>query len=318
MKSIITLFLLTVSGLLQAQQKDTVTFFIDGMDHTVEPKMATYLRIGIRQDTMWRVYDLYLHGDKLRMQGWSKDDSLQVKHGPHEYFSKQGKLIEKGSYMNGRKLGLWKQFSENGRTIDSTLYIDGMPAGTSYRYNENGTVISKGEFDNEGKGNGTVVHYYANGTVRDSGNYSQNQRTGVWYFYREDKSIASDVTFEKDSAVSSHNFDMKGTLISSELIEVEASYPGGDNAWNKYLGNIIGKIYDRKDYLTYQGSCMIDFAVEKDGTIQYCDIVESSNDKLAEYAMSMIKKTKKWNAAVQYNLPVKAWRRQRFTYYITE
>lgn len=318
MKSIITLFLFTVSGLVQAQQKDTISFYIDGLGNTAEPKMATYLRIGIRQDTLWQVFDLYLHGDKIRMKGWSKDDSLRIKHGPHEYYSKQGKLIEKGMYLNGKKQGLWKQLSESGRTIDSTIYKNGIPVGIYIRYNENGAVVSRGTFDTEGNGNGTVIHYYGNGSVRDSGVSVNNERSGVWYFFREDNSKASEVRFEKDSAVSSNNYDVKGNLMSSKLIEQEAGYPGGDEAWNKYLGSVIGKIYDKKDYLSYTGSCMIQFIVEKDGSIQQCEIIESSNDKLADYAMSMIQKSRKWNAAIQYNLPVKAYRRQRFSFYITE
>ncbi|HEX4957064.1 MAG TPA: energy transducer TonB [Lacibacter sp.] len=318
MKNIITVFLVLTIHFAQAQQKDTVSFFIDGMDQTVDPRLATYLRIGIRQDTLWQVYDLYLHKNKIRMKGWSKDDSLHIKHGPHEYYSKEGNLTEKGIYLNGKRQGLWKQFSETGSTFDSVVYKHGIPVGLSLGYYENGTVSWKRAFDTDGNGNGTLVHYYRNGSVRDSGTYNNNQRTGVWIFFREDKSKASEITFEKDSAIASNNYDAKGKLIASKLIEQEATYPGGDEAWNKYLGTVIGKLYDKKDYLTYVGSCMIQFIVEKDGSIQYCEIVESSNDKLAEYVMSMIPKSKKWNAAVQYNLPVKAWRRQRFTFYITD
>lgn len=318
MKSIITLFLFTISGLVQAQQNDTISIYIDGMGKTAEPKKATYLRIGIRQDTLWQVYDLYLHGDKIRMKGWCKDDSLQIQHGPHEYFSKQGKLIEKGMYLNGKKQGLWKQFSESGRTIDSTTYKNGIPAGIYVRYNENGAVVSKGVFDPDGNGNGTVIHYYNNGAVRDSGVAVNNERSGVWYFFREDKSKASEVRYEKDSAVSSKYYDVKGNLMSSKLIEQEANFPGGDEAWNRYLGTVIGKLYDKKDYLSYTGSCLLQFIVEKDGSIQHCEIIESSNDKLAEYAISMIKRSRKWNAAVQYNLPVRAFRIQRFSFFITD
>lgn len=318
MKNIITVFFVLTTQFALAQQKDTVSLFIDGNDQTVDPRSATYLRIGIRQDTLWQVYDLYLHKDKIRMKGWSKDDSLHIKHGPHEYYSKKGKLIEKGIYLDGKKQGLWKRVSETGNTLDSVFYKNGIPVGLSLGYYENGTVSWKREFDTEGKGNGTIVHYYINSSVRDSGTYSNNQRAGVWHFFREDKSKASEVTFEKDSAITGNNYDAKGNLINSKLIEQEATYPGGDEAWNKYLGAVIGKIYDKKDYLSYVGSCMIQFIVEKDGSIQNCDIVESSNDKLAEYVMSLIPKSKKWNAAVQYNLPVKAWRRQRFSFYITE
>lgn len=298
-----------------AQKNDTISYYIDGLEKRVEQKVATYLRVGFKADTLWQVYDFYLTDDKIRMKALSKDDSFKVKHGPCEYYFKSGKLLGKGTFLNGKKVGLWRWFFESGATQDSTVFINGMPAGNSIGFYKNGLIAYKSILDTKGAGNGNGVHYYESGTVRDSGNYQSDKRSGVWYFYREDQSKASEVIFEQDSAVSAKNFDASGKVTSTTIIEQEAAYPGGDNAWIKYLTDKISAVYKKKNYADFIGSCNIQFIVDKDGSINSIEVIEGMNQTLAAYVTEFLMNSKKWNAAIQFNLPVKAYRRQRFTIY---
>jgi antitoxin component YwqK of YwqJK toxin-antitoxin module len=314
MKNIIAVLFLSLPLCLTAQQKDTVSWYINHDGKPVDYRQANLLRIGIRQDTLWAVFDLYLDGDKINMKGWCKDDSLKIKHGPFEYYSKSGKLISRGVYFNNKKLGLWRQWYENGAIRDSAVYKNGVETGLSVGYYENGTTLYKKFFDTEGNGNGTDTVYYLNGNTRHYGTYLNNERTGTWIYWRDDNSKASEIKFEADSAIAAKNFDTNGKLISSSLIEREANYPGGENAWNNYIAGRLMKLYDKKDYDSYVGSCSIQFDVEKDGSIKNAEVVESSNKKLSDLAIGILLSSKKWIPAIQYNLPVKAYRRQRFTF----
>lgn len=297
-----------------AQQKDTISFFIDGLEKPPEQKLATYLRIGIRNKTIWEVYDLYLNEDKIRMKAYCTDDSLQLKEGLCEYYSKSGKVIAKGHYTRGKRVGLWKWMHENGQLQDSTLYKNDIPTGQSVGYYQDGNISYKQKFDSDGNGNGSEIRFYTSGIVRDSGSYTANKKNGIWFYYREDNSKASEILFVNDSAVSAKNFDTKGNLISSKLIEQEAAYPGGDEAWNKYLGIKLGLLYDKKDNRSYAGTCSIQFVVDTDGNLSNIEVIDTTNPKLSDFVSSFLKNAKKWNPAIQYNLYVKAYRRQRFTF----
>lgn len=159
-----------------AQQKDTISFFIDGLEKPAEQKLATYLRIGIRNKTIWEVYDLYLNEDKIRMKAYCTDDSLQLKEGLCEYYSKSGKVIAKGHYTRGKRVGLWKWMHENGQLQDSTLYKNDIPAGQSVGYYQDGNISYKQKFDSDGNGNGSEIRFYTSGIVRDSGSYTANKK----------------------------------------------------------------------------------------------------------------------------------------------
>jgi antitoxin component YwqK of YwqJK toxin-antitoxin module len=313
MKSFAVLLFILQSITAASQKKDTISYYVNGDGKPTEYKLATYLRVGIPTDTIWRVYDFYLVNNQPRMKSWSIDDSLKILHGPSEYYFKTGLINAKGSYNKGKKTGLWKWFHESGKLNDSTIYKNDIPVGKSIRYFENGTISNIKLFDNEGRGEGTSIHYYPSGFVRDSGSCLNNCRNGTWLFYREDKTKASEILFAKDSAVGGKNFDASGKLTSQKIIEQEAAYPGGDNAWNQYLIDKISAVSRKKDYADYVGSCMIQFIVEKDGTITTIEAVQGTNQILIKYISDFLRKSRKWDAAIQFNLPVKAYRIQRFT-----
>jgi antitoxin component YwqK of YwqJK toxin-antitoxin module len=305
---IISLFLLIVATAVNAQTSTTISFYLDALEQPTELKKATYRRTGIKKDSLWQVTDYYLYGNKVHMKGWSMDDSLYVKHGSHEFYYQNGKLSSKGMYANGKKEGTWESYFQSGKKQSSVSYKNDVPVGVATGIYENGVKMFEMDFDKDGKG--TTTNYYENGAVRSSGSYKNNKRTDTWLFFRENKTKASEVIFNEDTAVSIKNFNESGILTSSNLIEQEASYPGGEQMWIAYISKELGKLTKKKDYLSYSGACVLQFIVETDGSIMNCEIIQSNNPLLAAEAIEVIKKSKKWNPAIQYNLSLKAYRRQ--------
>ena len=95
-------------------------------------------------------------------------------------------------------------------------------------------------------------------------------------------------------------------------VEVEASFPGGDAAWKKYViksfenANINFKNAD-------QGTCRIRFIVDKKGNISDVQAMNMKRTRLAKFAVEIISNGPKWNPAQQDNKFVNAYREQPIT-----
>lgn len=314
MKKIIGSVLLLLSFSFANAQSDTLQFYVDGSGNKIDEKMATYYRVAIRQNTYWQVFDLFLLTDKIQMRGYYSDDSLKIKEGPFEYFSKTGKTSGKGSYSNGKYNGLWKWWYEDGQLRDSVMYKEGAPVGESTGWYEDGKVMIKRNFDADGKGNGLYTKYYLSGKLRDSGYFENNKRNGIWTFFRDDETKASEIRYEKDSILGGINYDTKGRVQKDATSEVEAEFKGGEAAWNSYLSRRLSELYNLKNAASYEGYCNIQFVIDTDGKTVSIEAIDHNNELLAGAVISIIQGSKKWNPAIQFNLPVKAWRKQRFVF----
>lgn len=101
-----------------------------------------------------------------------------------------------------------------------------------------------------------------------------------------------------------------------QKVEVEAQFPGGEKAWFKYIIKIIEKNVDLiHDDRKSNGTCVIQFIVNKDGSISNVEALTLEKSVLAAVAIDAIKKGPRWIPAIQFGKPVKAYRRQPVTFY---
>jgi len=93
-------------------------------------------------------------------------------------------------------------------------------------------------------------------------------------------------------------------------VETEASFPGGQAAWSKYIANQVGKSKLRKKNY---GTCIIKFMVDKNGNISDVEATTMPGSPLAKIAENAIKNGPKWIPAQQNGKFVNAWRLQPVT-----
>lgn len=98
-------------------------------------------------------------------------------------------------------------------------------------------------------------------------------------------------------------------------VEVEAYFPGGEQKWNQYVqatveNNIDKIVKDKKS----NGTCEIQFIVDKDGTVTNVEALTLKKSYLAKVLIKAIKDGPNWVPAYQFGKPVKAWRRQKVTF----
>lgn len=102
-------------------------------------------------------------------------------------------------------------------------------------------------------------------------------------------------------------------------VEVEASFPGGDGAWRRYLQNNLDAnipIENNAPEGTYQ--VIVRFIVSKDGSISDVQAESKFGFGMEAEALKIIKKGPKWTPALQNGRNVNAYRRQPITFVVSE
>jgi len=103
-----------------------------------------------------------------------------------------------------------------------------------------------------------------------------------------------------------------------QKVEIEASYPGGDKAWSKYIQREINRYIDELQDDGKAGTCIVQFIVDKEGNISDVEALTMKGTKLAEICVNAIRKGPKWVPAEQNGRKVKAYRRQPVTFQIAD
>ena len=113
----------------------------------------------------------------------------------------------------------------------------------------------------------------------------------------------------------------KDVNIIFSKVEVEASFPGGQEGWKQYLmknlhpERIVDLITFPRGKKTFKQTIIVKFIVNRDGTLR--EISAENNDQdpycIAE-AIRVIKVSPNWIPAQQYGRAVNAYRRQLITF----
>jgi TonB-dependent SusC/RagA subfamily outer membrane receptor len=101
-------------------------------------------------------------------------------------------------------------------------------------------------------------------------------------------------------------------------VEVEASFPGGDMAWTRYIKKVIETNIKEIANDNKSGTCRIRFIVDVDGSVRDVKVLSMQGTKLAEISENAIRKGPKWVPAKQKDQVVAAYREQPITFTIQE
>jgi len=91
-------------------------------------------------------------------------------------------------------------------------------------------------------------------------------------------------------------------------VEIESSYPGGQGAWARYLNKSLRYPQEAQDN-EIQGTVVVQFIVDKEGNVSEVQAI-SGPKELHEEATRVIKKSGKWQPAVQNGRQVKSYKKQ--------
>jgi len=95
-------------------------------------------------------------------------------------------------------------------------------------------------------------------------------------------------------------------------VEIESDYPGGQGAWLRYLQKNLNYPQEAQDN-EIQGTVTIQFIVDKEGNVSDVEAISGPNE-LRNEAIRVIKKSGKWEPAVQNGRKVKSYKKQPITF----
>ncbi|WP_158637360.1 energy transducer TonB [Lacibacter cauensis] len=177
-----------------------------------------------------------------------------------------------------------------------------------------GKPMYKGKFV-DGKPSGYWYFYNTKGEIYDSLHYVEKTTAEVKNSFPEKNDEA-----EKNKTAMLQNEHMKkDSSVVFATVEKEASFPGGDKGWSKYLTKQLSMpdlimAINRPQRMTVE----VQFVVCNDGEVCSVEAINSSSPLLDIMAVNAIRKGPKWEPAFQNNKNVKAWRRQKISFIIPE
>ena len=99
------------------------------------------------------------------------------------------------------------------------------------------------------------------------------------------------------------------------VVEQEASFPGGQEAMYKFIANNL--IYPRKAREEgTQGRVLVEFVVEKDGTLSNIKIIQTASPELDAEALRVISIMPTWEPGTIKGQPVRSRFRMPFNFQI--
>ncbi|HZF63616.1 MAG TPA: energy transducer TonB [Chitinophagaceae bacterium] len=102
-----------------------------------------------------------------------------------------------------------------------------------------------------------------------------------------------------------------------EKVEVEASFPGGDAGWRRFLErNVNGQVASDNGAPTGSYTVVVQFIVDKQGNISEVRPLTKHGHGMEDEAVRAIKRGPKWVPAIQNGRNVNAYRKQPITFVV--
>ena len=314
MKIIFFLFLL---GFLTSaySQSDTVIVFYDRDGKVCQEDNAIKFSLQMKEMDHYKKIMADVKDNKIESIAYFNDAECKSLTGPYKELYKNGNTRTFGYYHQNKKINAWKTWSDDGILTDSLFYVDGYINGIGLSWNKEGIVTDSLIFGENG--NGISRGYWGNGNPSKRGAYVSGKKNGMWTYYYQNGKKCQEVNYMADSAVSYTCYDEKENIQKENCFyEKEATFPGGEKKWREWLGTKLSAARLPDDYYKGKiyGEVMIQFIVDTDGSIINAKVIQSVDPRLDNIALDVIKRGPKWDHAVQYNRPVKAYRNQPITF----
>lgn len=133
----------------------------------------------------------------------------------------------------------------------------------------------------------------------------------VFAFNYKKANTGNDIPAEQETGISKSNVLIDTPKVVYEKVEIEASFPGGVNAWRAFLEkNLNADIVLEKKAKPGTYSVFIQFMVDKEGNASDFKALTAHGYGMEEEALRVLRKATKWNPAIHNGKPVNSFRKQ--------
>ncbi len=270
-----------------------------------EPIEARFYSELNKKDSLWERKDYFIHEQSLQMMGSYTDTSCKTTQGHFEYYYSNRHLQSIGSYKNGWKDGLWLDFYPNQMMQDSIVYVDGNRSGTTLWWHPNGYMKDSAVWNADGSG--VEVSWFDNGNASSAGRYSAGyQQNGKWqYFHKNGKPSATEL-YKAGTLIDKQYFDEDGKPVPDTTNrDKPAEFPGGNDAWQKYLLNHTYFPTQYKFDNADKAVVVVEATIDEDGNVTNVELNTPLYPAFDEIALKAVRNSPKWKPAIQHNRRVK-------------
>jgi TonB family protein len=295
MKKTIFLFLI-FSKLVFAQETNDKIIYLDSLYKEVSIDNKFYTRV---------VKDYYLEKSEYRFLTFYKNNQLK------EEKTLSGK---DGGYVIGEKL----EYFENGNKRSSILYENKIRHGKTFSWYEDGKLKKEGEFVSVKNATETefkMIHYWnengektisdGNGFVtlkndyyEEIGYYKNGYKDGNWTGKSLKTTAHYEEVYSNGDFISGKSIADDGTEHEYTALEVKPEPIKGISHFYKHIANNFRQS-DIAFKKNIHGKIIVEFVVEKDGSIVEVEIKKGLGYGLDEEAIRVVSSYDKWKPAYQ-------------------
>lgn len=165
-----------------------------------------------------------------------------------------------------------------------------------------------------------MLNYYENGKMQDSAWYDENSQAKFAYHYYQSGKLLARYFYDKKTAKAfSEGFDEEGKLIKDFVYAKEAEFPGGSDAWIRFLSKNLNTKVPVKNGApngTYQ--VIILFMINKKGDVTIIKPETNMGYGMEEEAIRVIRNSPRWHPLILLGDFKNAYRRQPVTFLVTD
>lgn len=243
-----------------------------------------------------------ISGNLIR-DAYYSDETLKENDGLWLTYYANGMMKDSGLYVNNKRQGKFMGWYEDGMERLNEQFKNGYPTDTCLHFFKEGQLASLSITDSFG--NGMAQVYYPSGKVKMIGRLHEGKREESWLLKREDGSKLMQLNYLQDSITMTQCFNETGNAIieGNCIFEQPAKFPGGNKNWSVFLSRNL-KYPNAAVDGNIEEIVRVQFVIAKDGSISEVEALGKPNKWLADEAIRLIKKSPKWEPAIQYNQPV--------------
>jgi TonB family protein len=300
-----------------AQEKVVNVYFLKNNGRYVTDRdSADYLRIVSAPDSGSTFYNVaeYYKNKKRKLIGKSSTIDPPVLEGPCARYYNSGIRESRVSYRKGLAIGEEYDFYPNGKLYQVIVYPDNSDPYNNLTYN----FLIKANYDSLGvalveDGKGYFKGYDDKFSyINEEGPVQNGKRNGLWKGNFKNINTSFSEEYNDGQLISgTATFDDGSNAAYSKTRRTFPEFKGGIPAFSEYLGSNI--IYPRDARrLNTQGRVIVQFVVDKDGTISNIEVKRHVSPSIDAEAVRVIKNSPRWvpgrqfgrNVKVSYSVPI--------------
>lgn len=313
MKLLLLLYLLLFS-LLSFSQRRTEIF-----DYSFQPvKDGGYYFVQTEKaDSLYKRQAWFLSQKTLYMEGWYRDETCKVEHGPFTWYHVTRYPKETGNFTNGLRDGAWLRYNEDGVLTDSVVYQDGHKKGIGLSWYPNGYLSDSTNFD--GAGNGVEVSWFDDGSPASAGFWAQDTlKRGRWKYYHRNGAILATEDYDNEGKLTNCLcYNEQGVPLDTALCREKEAIVD-KKAWKRFLENGLQPLVEQKAREGIYGSftVAIRFLVDKEGKVTDVKALTAYGHGIEEGVVAIFKKAPVWSPGRQHGRLVRSYHTQPVSFVI--